>query len=52
MKRPRLFAWTYSSSSLAYIAGPILGGQMALSLGWSVPFWLMVPLLSAALIWT
>ncbi|MGY4623206.1 MFS transporter [Bradyrhizobium sp. USDA 4486] len=50
-ERPRLFAWTYSSSSLGYIAGPILGGQMALHLGWSVPFWLMVPLLVATLIW-
>ncbi len=51
-ERPRLFAWTYSSSSLGYIAGPVVGGQMALHLGWSVPFWLMVPLLVATLIWT
>jgi DHA1 family tetracycline resistance protein-like MFS transporter len=51
-ERPRLFAWTYSSSSLGYIAGPILGGQMAVHLGWSVPFWLIVPLLVTTLIWT
>ncbi|WP_407158504.1 MFS transporter [Bradyrhizobium sp. STM 3557] len=51
-ERPRLFAWTYSSSSLGYIAGPIVGGQMALHLGWSVPFWLMVPLLITTLTWT
>lgn len=51
-ERPRLFAWTYSSSSLGYIAGPIVGGWMALHLGWSVPFWLIVPLLFTTLVWT
>jgi MFS family permease len=51
-ERPRLFAWTYSSCSLGYIAGPIIGGQLALALGWSAPFWAMVPLLAAALVWT
>ena len=51
-ERPRLFAWTYSSCSLGYIAGPVIGGQTALLLGWSSPFWLMVPLLVVALVWT
>jgi DHA1 family tetracycline resistance protein-like MFS transporter len=51
-ERPRLFAWTYSASSLGYIAGPVAGGQAAVAWGWSAPFWLMVPLLLACLAWT
>lgn len=51
-ERPRLFAWVYSSSSLGYIAGPVAGGQLALYFGWSTPFWLMVPLLAATVLWT
>jgi DHA1 family tetracycline resistance protein-like MFS transporter len=51
-ERPRLFAWVYTSSSLGYIAGPVAGGQLALYLGWSSPFWLMVPVLGATLFWT
>ena len=50
-ERPRLFAWIYSCCSLGYIAGPVLGGQLALLLGWSAPFWLTVPLLIATLVW-
>lgn len=51
-ERPRLFAWVYSSSSLGYIAGPVAGGQLALYLGWSLPFWLMAPLLAVTVLWT
>ena len=50
-QRPRLFAWIYSCCSLGYIAGPVFGGQLALHLGWSLPFWLMVPLLALTLLW-
>lgn len=50
-ERPRLFAWVYSSCSLGYIAGPVIGGQLALHEGWSLPFWLTVPLLAATLLW-
>lgn len=50
-QRPRLFAWIYSCCSLGYIAGPLIGGQMAASLGWSAPFWLMIPLLALTLAW-
>lgn len=50
-ERPRLFAWVYSSCSLGYIAGPVIGGQLALHGGWSLPFWLTVPLLAATLLW-
>ncbi|HZC94571.1 MAG TPA: MFS transporter, partial [Bradyrhizobium sp.] len=50
-ERPRLFAWIYSCCSLGYIAGPVAGGQLALNLGWSAPFWLVVPLLVLVLLW-
>ena len=50
-ERPRLFAWIYSCCSLGYIAGPVAGGQLALHLGWSAPFWLVVPLLVLVLLW-
>jgi DHA1 family tetracycline resistance protein-like MFS transporter len=51
-ERPRLFAWTYSASSLGYIVGPVAGGQIVLAWGWSAPFWLVVPLLLLCLGWT
>jgi MFS family permease len=50
-QRPRLFAWIYSFCSLGYIAGPVFGGQLAVLLGWSAPFWLTVPLLIVTLVW-
>jgi MFS family permease len=50
-ERPRLFAWVYSCCSLGYIAGPVIGGQLAVLLGWSAPFWLTVPLLGVTLVW-
>ncbi len=50
-ERPRLFAWIYSCCSLGYIAGPIIGGQMAVTFGWSAPFWLVIPLLALTLLW-
>ncbi|MEJ0020142.1 MAG: MFS transporter [Acetobacteraceae bacterium] len=49
--RPRLFAWIYSACSIAFIAAPVGGGQLAAWLGWSTPFWLMIPLLGATLLW-
>src|SRR5580698_8023320 len=50
-ERPRLFAWVYSCCSLGYIAGPVIGGELAVLLGWSAPFWLTAPLLGATLVW-
>jgi MFS family permease len=50
-ERPRLFAWIYSCCSLGYIAGPVIGGELAVLLGWSAPFWLTAPLLGATLVW-
>jgi hypothetical protein len=50
-ERPRLFAWIYSCCSLGYIAGPVIGGELAVLLSWSAPFWLTVPLLVATLVW-
>lgn len=50
-ERPRLFAWVYSCCSLGYIAGPLIGGQLATSLGWSAPFWMVIPLLVLTLVW-
>src|ERR1700733_12043410 len=50
-ERPRLFAWIYSCCSLGYIAGPVIGGQLAVLLGWSAPFWLTAPLLGVTLVW-
>lgn len=50
-QRPRLFAWIYSCCSLGYIAGPLIGGQMAEALGWSAPFWMVIPLLALTLVW-
>jgi DHA1 family tetracycline resistance protein-like MFS transporter len=46
-ERGRLIAWTYSATSVAYIVGPILGGQLAAWTGWSVPFWITAALLGA-----
>lgn len=42
-RRPQLFGWIYSCCSLGYIAGPLLGGQVASRLGWSAPFWFLLP---------
>jgi MFS family permease len=50
-ERPRLIAWIYSCCSLGYIAGPVIGGQLVVLLGWSAPFWLTAPLLGATLGW-
>lgn len=50
-QRPRYFAWIYSCCSLGYIAGPLIGGHMAATLGWSAPFWAVIPLLALTLAW-
>ena len=50
-ERPRLFAWIYSCCSLGYIAGPVIGGQLVVLLGWSALFWLTTPLLGVTLGW-
>ncbi len=50
-QRPRYFAWIYSCCSLGYIAGPLIGGHMAATLGWSAPFWAVIPLLALTLVW-
>lgn len=36
--RGRLFAYLYGSMSAGYVAGPLIGGQMAVHFGYSVPF--------------
>lgn len=49
--RPRLFGYVYSACSVGYIAGPVVGGQIAVLAGWSTPFWIVVALLIATAIW-
>jgi DHA1 family tetracycline resistance protein-like MFS transporter len=50
--RGRLFAYVYSACSLGYIAGPLLGGQIAEHFGYEIPFWIVSALLGATLLWT
>ncbi|MGH7210990.1 MAG: MFS transporter, partial [Acetobacteraceae bacterium] len=50
-ERPRLFGYVYSACSVGYIAGPVVGGQIAVLAGWSTPFWIVVFLLVATAIW-
>ncbi len=43
--RGRLFAYLYGSMSMGYVAGPLIGGQLAVHFSYSVPFWLIAGLL-------
>jgi MFS family permease len=47
--RGRLFGYTYLSSSLAYVVGPLLAGKCGNDV---VPFWIVFGCLIATLIWT
>ncbi len=37
--------------SLAYITGPLFGGQVAVRLGFAAPFWITIGLLVVAMVW-
>gem|GEM_PF-591321 len=50
-ERARLFGYVYSACSVGYIAGPVVGGQIAVLAGWSTPFWIVVVLLVATALW-
>ncbi|MEO8715784.1 MAG: MFS transporter, partial [Acetobacteraceae bacterium] len=49
--RARLFGYIYSACSVGYIVGPVLGGQAAVWVGWSTPFWITTVLLIATALW-
>ena len=49
--RGRLFAYMYSAESLGYIAGPLLGGLVAVHYGYAAPFWIVLCLLVATYVW-
>ena len=49
--RGRLFAYLYAAMSLGYIAGPLMGGQLALHYSYATPFWIVVGLLVITYIW-
>jgi MFS transporter, DHA1 family, tetracycline resistance protein len=50
-ERPRYLGFVYATTSLAYIAGPIVGGLIAEYIGYSLPFWIVLVVLVAVLIW-
>lgn len=49
--RGRLFAYIYTACSCGYIAGPLLGGQIARDFGYEIPFWAVSLLLLLTLAW-
>jgi len=55
--RTRLFGYIYMSASLAFVVGPLLGGQLADSslvpwFDYATPFWAVFGLLVLTLLWT
>jgi MFS family permease len=48
-ERSRLFGYVYLSASLAYVAGPLLGGKLADSSGYAAPYWAVMVLLAVVL---
>ncbi|MEM9252177.1 MAG: MFS transporter, partial [Planctomycetota bacterium] len=40
--RGRAFSYMYSCGSIAYISGPIIGGALAATTDYAVPFWIML----------
>ena len=46
--RGRLFGYIYLSTSLAYVAGPLLAGKVA---NYATPFWIVCAFLIVTLIW-
>lgn len=49
--RGRLFAYMYSAGSLGYIAGPLMGGLVAVHFGYATPFWIVLGMLVATYVW-
>lgn len=49
--RGRLFAYMYSAESLGYIAGPLMGGLVAVHFGYATPFWIVLGMLVATYLW-
>lgn len=50
-ERPRYIGFLYATTSLAYVAGPLLGGLIAEFVGYALPFWIVLGALIAVLIW-
>ena len=50
-ERPRYIGFLYATTSLAYVAGPLLGGVLAEFVGYALPFWIVSVLLVGVLIW-
>lgn len=50
-ERPRYIGILYATTSLAYVAGPLLGGVIAEYVGYALPFWIVLGLLVIVLIW-
>jgi MFS family permease len=48
-ERNRLFGYVYLSASLAYVAGPLLGGKLADAAGYDAPYWAVMALLAGVL---
>lgn len=49
-ERNRLFGYVYLSASLAYVAGPLLGGKLADAAGYAAPYWAVMALLAGVLV--
>ena len=50
-ERPRYIGFIYATTSLAYVAGPLLGGLIAEFVGYALPFWVVLAALVVVLIW-
>ncbi len=50
-ERPRYIGFLYATTSLAYVAGPLLGGLIAEYIGYALPFWIVAGALVGVLIW-
>lgn len=49
-ERSRLFGYVYLSASLAYVVGPLAGGQLAGWFDFETPFWVVMALMAAVLL--
>jgi DHA1 family tetracycline resistance protein-like MFS transporter len=50
--RGRLFGYVFVAVRLGYVVGPLIGGQIVERTGnYALPFWLVVGLLAATLVW-
>jgi MFS family permease len=50
--RGRLFGYIYTTTSISYIIGPLVGGWLAEHYGYALPFWIVLGLLVVTLAWT